>query len=252
MFDTMDTNRSQSGDPSHSLTVILSVGFHGVVLVSLILVPLIYTEALPLRQIRNYFLTALPSSPPPPPVHAVRIIGVERRVSEIHPNQLLVPAEIPPTVARIIDEGPPDSDPVALPDGVIGGLKSSSSAELPRWLPHLRQAAIPPPPKQKTQLSKPLRMPVSIGVQQAKLIYAPTPVYPPLARSNHIQGAVVLEAIISRDGMVQDLKVESGHPLLVPAAVDAVSQWRYRPTLLNGQPVEVITTITVNFKLGGN
>ena len=77
------------------------------------------------------------------------------------------------------------------------------------------------------------------------------PVYPVLARQSGIQGVVVLHAIIDRDGRVSELRVISGHPLLVKAAIDAVNQWRYQPTLLNGQPVEVETTITVSFVLGG-
>jgi periplasmic protein TonB len=73
------------------------------------------------------------------------------------------------------------------------------------------------------------------------------PVYPPLAKQARIQGVVILEAIIGRDGAVTEVKVISGHPLLQQAAIDAVSQWKYKPTLLNGEPVEVVTTVTVNF-----
>jgi protein TonB len=73
------------------------------------------------------------------------------------------------------------------------------------------------------------------------------PVYPPLAKQARIQGVVILEAIIGKDGAVTEVKVISGHPLLQQAAIDAVSQWKYKPTLLNGEPVEVVTTVTVNF-----
>jgi protein TonB len=73
------------------------------------------------------------------------------------------------------------------------------------------------------------------------------PVYPPLAKQARIQGVVVLEAIIGKDGAVSEVKVITGHPLLQQAAIDAVSQWKYKPTLLNGEPVEVVTTVTVNF-----
>ena len=73
------------------------------------------------------------------------------------------------------------------------------------------------------------------------------PVYPPLAKQARIQGVVLLEAVISKDGAIDNLRVISGHPLLTQAAIDAVKQWRYKPTLLNGEPVEVVTTITVNF-----
>ena len=86
-------------------------------------------------------------------------------------------------------------------------------------------------------------------VVAAKLLRKPEPVYPPLAKMARIQGVVRLEAIIAKGGTVKDLKVLSGHPLLVKAALDAVQRWRYQPTLLNGEPVEVLTTIDVFFRL---
>ena len=88
-------------------------------------------------------------------------------------------------------------------------------------------------------------------VQQALLIRQQTPLYPPLAVQAHIEGNVVLRAIIDKEGKVSELQVISGPPLLVKAALDAVRQWRYKPTTLNGYPVEVETTITVTFTLGG-
>jgi protein TonB len=78
------------------------------------------------------------------------------------------------------------------------------------------------------------------------------PVYPPLARNARIQGPVVLAAVISKAGTIENLRVLSGHPMLVAAAIDAVSQWRYRPYILNSEPIEVETQITVNFMLSGN
>ena len=88
-------------------------------------------------------------------------------------------------------------------------------------------------------------------MQSARLVNQARPQYPPLARQARVQGTVKLEAVISKDGTIEELKVVSGHPLLVQAALDAVRQWRYQPTELNGVAVEVITTIDVNFTLGG-
>ena len=88
-------------------------------------------------------------------------------------------------------------------------------------------------------------------MQAAKIVAQPQPLYPALARQARIQGNVVLHAIIDKDGRVGQLEVVSGHPLLVQSALDAVKQWRYQPTQLNGDPVEVDTTITVTFVLGG-
>jgi protein TonB len=78
------------------------------------------------------------------------------------------------------------------------------------------------------------------------------PTYPPLARSARIQGTVVLQAMISKAGTIENLRLLSGHPMLAPAAIEAVRQWRYRPYILNNEPVEVETQITVNFSLAGN
>jgi protein TonB len=86
-------------------------------------------------------------------------------------------------------------------------------------------------------------------VQQANLIRQVRPQYPPLAKAARVQGTVKFEAVIAKDGSIQNLKVVSGPPLLVNAALEAVKQWQYKPTLLNGEPVEVITTIDVNFTL---
>jgi periplasmic protein TonB len=118
--------------------------------------------------------------------------------------------------------------------GVIGGIISSSS----------RSAAVP-------TLSKPVptvqRVRVSAGVIKGLLIYRVEPAYPPLAQEARIQGVVVLTALIDKGGNIQSLQVVSGHPLLARAAIDAVKQWRYKPFLLNGQPLEVETTVTVTF-----
>ncbi len=117
--------------------------------------------------------------------------------------------------------------------GIIGGTLSSA-----------------PPAPGKANVPKRIR--VGGQVELAKLIFQPRPEYPPLAKMARTQGTVRLEAIISKDGLIQDLKMMSGHPLLVKAAIEAVSRWRYQRTLLNGEPVEVVTEIDVNFSLGGN
>lgn len=118
--------------------------------------------------------------------------------------------------------------------GVIGGVIGGMGVAPP-----------PPPPKAKT----PSVIRVGGQVEAAKVIYQPMPQYPPLAKMARIQGTVRLEAVIAQDGTIQDLKVLSGHPLLIPAALSAVKTWRYEPTLLNGVPVKVITEIDVNFTL---
>jgi protein TonB len=95
----------------------------------------------------------------------------------------------------------------------------------------------------------PGRITIGGNVQQAKLISQPRPVYPPLAKQARISGVVHLAAVISKDGQVINLQVISGHPLLIPSALEAVQQWIYQKTLLNGEPVEVSTQIDVNYTL---
>jgi protein TonB len=119
--------------------------------------------------------------------------------------------------------------------GIIGGLPAAAPPPPPK--------AAPPPPKP----TGPIRQ--GGNVTAANLIKSVTPVYPPLAKMARQQGKVVLEATISKEGTIEDLKTISGPPLLIPAAIEAVKQWRYKPLLLNGEPQEVLTTIDVNFSL---
>jgi protein TonB len=105
-------------------------------------------------------------------------------------------------------------------------------------------AASPPTPvSHRLRLSR---------IREGDLIRKTQPAYPAIARSARIQGIVVVQAIISKQGTIENLKVLAGHAMLVPAAIDAVRQWRYRPYVLNNEPVEVETQITVNFSLAGN
>lgn len=111
-------------------------------------------------------------------------------------------------------------------------------------------AAPPPPPQPNAeQADPPQRITVNGGVQAAMLISRTPPQYPPEAKKAGIQGTVRLRAVLARDGSVKTLELESGHPLLVDAALQAARQWKYRPTLLNGEPIEVVTTVDVNFVL---
>ncbi|MGA8541674.1 MAG: energy transducer TonB [Terriglobales bacterium] len=219
-----------------------------VVLGILLAVPLMFTDALPQQQLLT-FLMAPPPPPPPPPAASVAAAKVVKVVeSDILNGRLRAPSKIPQNVQMIReDEAPPDLSGGGVPGGVpggipggqlggvIGGILSSTSnaANVPKL-------AIPAPTK---------RIRISQGVTEGRLIRKIEPPYPPLAKAARIQGAVVLAAIISKSGEIQNLVLVSGHPLLVPAALEAVRQWRYRPYLLNGEPVEVETTITVNFQL---
>lgn len=138
-----------------------------------------------------------------------------------------------------------DAAPSLYNDGVGIGLEGPPGPLIPGA--GERATVGPPPPPEH---DRPVRRPMSEGVMESALIHRVQPVYPIIARQMGLSGAVRLRAIIATDGSVQNLEVLSGHPILARAAEDAVRQWRYRPTLLSGVPVEVETYIMVNFVLG--
>ncbi len=227
----------------------LATGFSFVIqcvfIAILLILPLMFTEALPTQQLLT-FLIAPPPPPPPPPPAAAQAAQVIRQVQSdlLTSGQLRTPSRIPQQVQIIHEEeappmlsvagvvgGVPGGVPGGQLGGVIGGIvsKTSNLAIVPR---------LAPPPK-------PIR--VSRGVTEGLLLRKVTPEYPLIARQGRIQGQVLLSAIISKTGDIENLSLISGHPLLVPAAIEAVKQWHYRPYLLNGEPVAVETTISVMF-----
>jgi len=202
------------------------------------------------------------------PGHLLRIISAPQRLSAVRvftqtpkegayretpgprvfiDNVVRQPAQVPSGILPEMRAPSPDllaglSGPAIPgdPNGVLYGT-GMDVAQIPKLDPPRPTPALAP------ATSAPLR--VGGKVQAAKIVHQVTPVYPPLARQARISGIVRLEAAISRSGTIESLQVMSGHPMLTQAALDAVRQWVYQPTLLNGQPVEVVTQIEVNFKL---
>ena len=203
-----------------------------------VLIPLIITEGLPTRMLMAA-ITAPPPPPPPPPPPAPKIEHVAR-VSEIVNGELRTPSKIPKKVSMIQeDEAPPPSNGVM--GGVVGGVPGGSSGGVIGGL----VASTAPPPR----VAAPQKLRISSGVAEGNLINKVEPPYPQMAKIAHVQGDVVLQALISKSGAIENLRAVSGHPILIQAAMDAVRQWRYKPYLLNGEPVEVETTITVKFHM---
>lgn len=172
-----------------------------------------------------------------------------QRVSAMHTNfragRFLEPSRIPTVITMSADE-PSPSATVGNGPGVEGVALPGSPNGLPQSLFNGTRTVLPTAPP---TIGRTFR---TSNMLEGSLIRRVQPSYPPLARSARIQGAVVLFAVISRAGTIDNLHVLSGHPLLVPAAIDAVRQWRYRPYILNSEPIEVETQITVNFILAGN
>ena len=211
----------------------------------LILIPLIYTDALPKQQLMT-FLVAPPPPPPPPPPPAAAPVKVVKVQSEMINGQLRTPTKIPQKVQMIKEEeAPPDLGTGGVPGGVPGGIPGGSTGGVMGGILSSQPVAVP-------KVATPQRIRVSSGVQSGLLIKKVTPNYPPLARPARIQGKVILQAEISKDGTIQNLQLISGHAMLAPAAIEAVKQWRYKPYLLNGEPVAVETQVEVNFSLSGS
>src|SRR3954467_15453029 len=213
----------------------------------MLIMPLVFTESLPKGQLLT-FLVAPPPPPPPPPPAAEQVRKVVREIQTdlLNTGQLRTPIKIPQKVQMIKEEeapppmpamggvvgGVPGGIPGGQLGGVMGSIVSAGNAPVPKFVPVVPQ-----------------RVRISQGVTRGLLIQKVEPPYPSLARAARVQGEVVLSALIDANGQITNLQLVSGHPMLVPSAIAAVKQWRYKPYLLNGAPVEVETTITVIFSL---
>jgi protein TonB len=232
---------------SHKVTkMLLSVGLHALLVLAGIALPLIYTEQIQARQLTGFLTVPAPPAPPAPAPTELVVEATIVPFIEADPGAMIAPTEIPAEIAMIIDDEP------AARNVSLGSTRSGSISEALGNIfkePEAAAAPLPPPPPPPPAL--PPSPPVRVGgsVIQANAIYRPAPAYPPLARTARIQGVVVLEAVINREGVIDTLRVVTGPPLLIQAALDGVRTWRYRPTLLNGEAVEVLTTITVSFSL---
>lgn len=241
------TGKTQRGWPvAASLT--LQSSLVGVAL----LMPLLHPEILP----GTAWATLPLAAPPPPPPARTQAASVTKPVmrtvrSLIDGTRLLQPRAIPQKVA-MIDDG----DIAAVQAGVQGGVQGGIEGGVPDGAVRAVISAAQPPPTPPVLHEEPVAKPkepirVRRGgeVQEAMLVHRVIPAYPPLARQARIEGRVVFRAVISAQGLIRSLELVSGHPLLVEPAREAVRQWRYRPTLLNGEPCEVDTVIEVNFTL---
>jgi protein TonB len=233
-------------------TIVVSFLIQCAIIGVAVLIPLIYFDALPKGQLTS-FLTAPPPPPPPPPPPAMAPpVKIKLIPRQFDAGKLMAPKVIPKQVAMIReDEAPPPSAGGGVQGGVYGGVPGGQAGGVLGGIIGSVASAAPPPPPPPTAAATPRISRIRVGgsVIAAQKLRGMNPTYPALAKNARIQGHVVFTAIIGKDGTIQNLQLISGHPLLVQAAQSAVSQWVYRPTLLNGDPVEVITTIDVNFTL---
>ena len=242
MFSDSLLDSSTRERQRRSFATTVSFIFQCLIVTGLLIVPLMFTEALPTAQLVTMLVAPPPPPPPPPPPAAV--VEVIRQTDVLDNGQLRTPTRIPRKVEMIKEEDvPPPANggvvggiPGGLPGGQLGGVMGSILSSAPSI------AMIP-------KLEPVKRIRVSQGVTQGMVVKKVEPAYPKIALAARVTGAVLLKAVIGKDGDIRELQVVSGHPMLVPAAIEAVKQWRYRPYLLNGEPVEVETNITVTFQI---
>jgi protein TonB len=230
----------------------LSVAVQVTFVVILVLVPLFFTDVLDLRAFTKTLLVAPPPPPPPPPAPATVAQQTMRRpmqrVFQVA-GKLIAPVAIPEKVAMLKERpedlmpdvgagfGVPGGVPGGMPGGQIGGVLGGIITNTPR----------PAAPGS----AGPSRVPLRIGgnLMAPKLIIAPDPSYPPLAKQARIQGDVHIDAVIDVNGNVVEMQLVKGHPMLVNAAMDALRKWKYQPTILNGEPVPVQLIVVIKFRM---
>jgi periplasmic protein TonB len=243
MFSTYVNGSAWDDRSRRGWSTLVSFGLQAVAVGALLLLPLLSMQTLPQLQLMASLWTPAPPPGPPPatpahsPIHATsNMVGI----------RVIMPTRIPREIENLNEnEAPP---PLGVPgEAVVPGGSGFSGAR--NFVPGgLGPATAPLPILAPPPAARPPRI---SHMMEGNLIHRVQPEYPQLARQARIQGTVVLRAIINRDGRIENLQVLSGHPMLVQAALDAVQHWRYRPYLLNNQPVEVETQITVNFTLSG-
>jgi protein TonB len=221
--------------PKRSLFFTISVALHVIGLLAVVIVPLLQAQELPepAAAVKAFFVepAAAPPPPPPPPPPAPKVVQ-QHAPQPVQEQKFVAPVEVPQEIkpSSGIDLGGGEAGGVE--GGVAGGVAGGIVGGLP---------AEPPPPVQAVRVGGQIKEPT-----KTKNV---APVYPDIAKQARVQGIVILECTISPQGKVTDVKVLRGIPLLDQAGIDAVKQWQYTPTLLNGVPVPVIMTVTVNFRL---
>jgi protein TonB len=241
-FESLILSEPSSRAKGLSATLATSMALHAILITTVVILPLLFYEALPEpgASVRAFFATpadvAPPPPPPPPPAAGPRVVRVAPPPqAPVEPATFVAPIEVPDQIRpeeASLDLGVEGGVAGGVEGGIAGGVLGGVVGGLP---------AAPPPPPKVIRIGGALVAP--------KLVRRVQPVYPEMATLAHVQGIVILEAQVDVNGQVKDVKVLRGLPLLDDAAMEAVRQWRYQPLLLNGVPTEFILTVTMNFNL---
>jgi protein TonB len=224
-----------------STTLFVSMLLHGLLVVAVAVLPLLFYDALPSQDaLRAFFVAPLemapPPPPPPPPPAGVRSLAkAAPKVQAQAPQGFVAPIDVPELIRpdESLDLGVEGGVPGGVEGGVPGGVVGAIVTGLPQ--------EAPPPPERIVR--------VGGQIKEPKKIRNVAPVYPDLAVQSRVSAIVILEAEVDVRGQVRAVKVLRGHPLFDDAAVAAVRQWRYQPLLLNGEPTAFLVTVTITFNL---
>jgi len=224
-------------------STLTSFGVQGLAMLVLLLLPILMPVGLPyLKPLSTPVSLSLFHNPPAPQVQHYAHASMPV-IADATMHVFTQPSSIPTTISNAPEVDAPDV-------GFIGrytdGMRVGDNRGIAGAIGNVGIVVAPPAPA-------PVVHTVRIShMNPGDLVRRVQPVYPPLARQARVQGQVVLAAIISKEGTIENLRLITGHPMLTAAAIDAVKQWHYRPYILNNEPVEVETEITVNFSLSGN
>jgi protein TonB len=249
LFAEAMLEESSSHQQRSPLDWAISIAVHAAILSALLILPLYYTAGLDFQKVNLTFLAppVMPAAAPPP---APMISSVAARPTRITParvftsGKLIAPTFIPKAVVTTpVSAGtPPEEALMGVPGGVPGGIPGGQLGGVLGGA--LR--GVPAPP-----VAEGSKVPVRVGgdVKPPRLLFGPEPEYPVLAKLSHLSGVVLIEAVIDEHGNVTGMRVISGHPLLVPSALSAVSKRRYEPTVLDGQPTPIDLRVEISFSL---
>lgn len=222
-----------------------------------ILAPMLWPQVLPRTTLITSLLPPVPQGRPKPVEDRPRPTPPRvLRLSIVRPSGFYAPRSVPDRVEILVDPPTQIASGPGVPGGISDGVPGSVNSTLLEGI--LGSGGAPPTPRivepnhapvAKTPIAEVRQVKVGGDVKMAQLLHRVEPQYPSIARAARIQGVVELVGVIATDGHLKELRLVSGHPLLAHAAMEAVGQWIYRPTTLNGEPVEVIAPITVTFHL---
>ena len=234
--------RSSTRQKRHPLKWAASLGAHAAALFLLLMMPLYFSQGLDMHRLNMTLLVApLPPAaapPPPPPAAVARMVHTMPKT--FTPGKLTAPSFVPKAVAIAIDPAPPEVALLGIPGGIVGGQPGGVLSGV------MNGVAAPAAPAAVLEAPK---QPVRVGgnVKPPRLLSGPAPIYPILAKQSRIQGIVVIEAVIDEHGNVVEMHAISGHPLLIPGAMKAVSQRKYEPTILDGEATPVNLRVEITF-----